>query len=149
MNKYEDQIFAQAKEISKNGFTLDDKKYDYFISGEDIQLLNKRNKKFEYISYEEDMINKYFISPDSLIKENCFMSSGEIVNYIYAINRSERMNLYRTGKALNKLGFIKTQRYVNGNRITGWILHKIDVEPEKYPETYKSYYETEKDKKLF
>ena len=127
MKDLEKQIYAQAKEISINGFINDGEQIDYFISGEDIAEINLRNEKFEFISYEQDMISKYFSIPNDYQIENSFMSTGEIMNYIALFGKGDKINLYRIGRALSKLGYNKTQKKVNGNRILGWKLHKIDL----------------------
>jgi predicted P-loop ATPase len=153
MQENEEQIFSQAKKYAQKGFKMDGQKIDYYITGEDIENLNKRNKRFEFVSYEEDMILKHFHVPGEVYKENDFMSSGEIVNYIMNFNRGEKMNLYRTGKALNKLGFNKLQRDKNGNRVTGWPVHKIDlmrIEDDKFrPSEAVNPYETKTEKYHF
>lgn len=143
--KKEKQIYAQSIYYYKKGIEFNNENLSYFISSEDIEFLNSRNKKFEFISFEEDMLQKYFNVPNEDLPENMFMSTGEIVNWIYERGRGEKMNLYRTGKALTKLGYTKTQRLVNGNRITGWKLHIIYSENENnYNFTPQNFYEVDK-----
>jgi predicted P-loop ATPase len=143
MKKYEKQIYSQAKEISENGFNHNGKTIEYFISGEDIAEINKRNEKFEFVSYEQDMISKYFSVPSSTNPENTFMSTGEIMDFVSLFGKGDKMNLYRTGRALAKLGYTKTQKKVYGNRVTGWKVHKIDLDRAEKKEV-NNYYEVEK-----
>jgi predicted P-loop ATPase len=143
MKDNESQIYAQAKEISKKGFLFEGKNVEYYITGEDIAEINKRNEKFEFISYEQDVVSKYFIVPNAIYPENAFMSTGEIMDYAVMFAKGDKINLYRIGKALSKLGYTKSQKKINGNRISGWKVHKIDTTNEKKYEP-NNYYETEK-----
>lgn len=102
-----DDVFAQAVHIFLNG--ENGEKFIYWFGKDDIKEIEKNNEEYRRISFEESLIEKYFILPTS--KEGItYMTPTDI---IYHINQYEgqpildRTSLKSIGQALHRLGFHK------------------------------------------
>ncbi|QLG44587.1 VapE domain-containing protein [Costertonia aggregata] len=95
-----DDLWSQAYSLSL------DKTFDEVISKKDIEQNEIRNKKFQELTPEHDMLLKYFKKPDTP-KSGEYMTSTDIVNYL--IPNYTRLNLrpVNIGKALSKENFEK------------------------------------------
>lgn len=95
-----DKLWAQASTLAK------DKRFDETISRNDIIKNEIRNKKFQELTPEHDMLLKYFKQPDNA-KSGEFMTCTDIVNFL--INDYTRLPLKTVsmGKALSQENFDK------------------------------------------
>lgn len=94
-------LWSQAYYLSK------DPTFDETISRKDIEQNEIRNKKFQDLTPEHDMLLKYFKHPDTP-KSGEYMTSTDIVNYLMG-NAFTRLNLrtVNMGKALSQENFEK------------------------------------------
>jgi hypothetical protein len=76
--------------------------------------LNNCTSLNEQPSPEEEMILKYFI-PATGLSGNCsFLTNTEIKAYIEEKHHTIRLNSYKLGLTLKKLGFEKQSKKING-----------------------------------
>lgn len=92
-----DDLWSQAVALAM------DPTFNETMTVEDIQENEKRNEKFQIISPERDMINKFFERPSNLDSGE-FMTPTEMLNYINIYSSSGiRMSSVGIGKALKAL----------------------------------------------
>ena len=90
-------------------------KEDFMLTKEEIEILNKSSSLNEQPSPEEEMILKYFAPSDSLGGNTVKLSNTEIKTYIEEKHPTIRLNPYKMGLTLKKLGFEKRMAKVNGS----------------------------------
>ncbi len=97
-------IYAQALYLINNGFR-------YWFTKEEIQLLNRHNKKFETPHLEEELVDVYFRKPTN-DEYGTFISVARAIEYMgtYA---AQKLDPVRVGKAFRTLGFeaVRTKKY--------------------------------------
>jgi hypothetical protein len=86
----------------------------FMLSKEEIEILNNCTSLNEQPSPEEEMILKYFKPTDSLGGNTIKLSNTEIKAYIEEKHQTIRLNPYKMGLTLKKLGFEKRMAKVNG-----------------------------------
>lgn len=108
------QLFAEALQSWKNGERP-------VLTVEEIDVLEAyTDDKFQMVSFEREMIQKYFVEPKEASK-NDFMMSSEIKIYLEGFTK-ERINVTKLGGQLKKMGY---ERVVHG-KIYGYKIKKID-----------------------
>jgi predicted P-loop ATPase len=89
-------------------------KEGFMLTKDDIEILNNCTSLNEQPSPEEEMILKYFI-PATGLSGNCsFLTNTEIKAYIEEKHHTIRLNSYKLGLTLKKLGFEKQSKKING-----------------------------------
>lgn len=91
-------LWTQAYALSK------DKSYDETLSIEDIKQNEIRNKKFQIISPERDLIHKHF-EISIKIEYAEFLTATEILHHISLYTSGVRLSSIGIGKALKSIGF--------------------------------------------
>ncbi|WP_405380361.1 VapE domain-containing protein [Maribacter sp. LLG6340-A2] len=96
-----DNLWSQAYALSQ------DKTFDETITSDDILRNELRNKKFQDLTPEHEMLIKFFKKPET-DKSGEYMTSTDIVNYLIN-NNYTRLNLrpVNMGKALSRENFMK------------------------------------------
>ena len=90
-------------------------KDSFMLSKEEIEILNNCTALNEQPSPEEEMILKYFTPADSLGGNTIYLTNTEIKAYIEEKSPTIRLNSYKLGLTLKKLGFEKQSKRVNGS----------------------------------
>jgi predicted P-loop ATPase len=91
-------------------------KEGFMLSKEDIEILNNCTSLNEQPSQEEEMILKYFVPSQSLGGNTITLTNTEIKAYIEEKSPTIRLNPYKLGLTLKKLGFEKQSKRVNGSQ---------------------------------
>lgn len=109
------KLWAQALHLAN------DKSFEETLSFEDIRLNELRNDKFQIVSPEKDLANKFFSIAVNMIDSE-FMTSTDILNHINLWSSSGiRLNSISMGKALKSIGHKRTKH----NGIYGyWVVKK-------------------------
>ncbi len=87
----------------------------FILTKEEIEILNKCSSMNEQPSAEEEMILKYFSPSNSLGGNTIYLTNTEIKAYIEEKSPTIRLNSYKLGLTLKKLGFEKQSKRVNGS----------------------------------
>jgi len=98
-------------------------KDSFILSKDEIEILNNCTQLNEQPSQEEEMILKYFYPIDTLLGNYLVLTNTEIKAYIEEKNNTIRLNPYKLGLTLKKLGFEKKSQRVNGStpKIVYWL----------------------------
>jgi predicted P-loop ATPase len=108
------QLFAETLQDWKQGERP-------VLTVEEIAILEDfTDDKFQMVSFEREMIQKYFEVPGKALKHD-FMMSTEIKNHLEGFTK-ERINVTKLGGQLKKLGY---ERIING-KVYGYKIKKID-----------------------
>jgi hypothetical protein len=91
-------------------------KESFMLTKEDIEILNNCTSLNEQPSPEEEMILKYFVPSKSLGGNTITLTNTEIKAYIEEKSPTIRLNPYKLGLTLKKLGFEKQSKRVNGSQ---------------------------------
>lgn len=86
----------------------------WMLTKEDIDILSKCTSLNEQPSPEEELICKYFAPVDVLGGNTAAFTNTEIKSYIEEKNNTIRLNSYKLGTTLKKLGFEKKMIKKNG-----------------------------------
>jgi len=86
----------------------------FMLTKDEIEILNNCSSLNEQPSAEEEMILKYFSPAESLWGNTIYLQNTEIIAYIQEKNPSIRLNPYKMGLYLKKLGFEKRAKKVGG-----------------------------------
>lgn len=89
-------------------------KDSFMLTKIDIELLNMCTSLNEQPSPEEEMILKYFKPTNSTGGNTVMLTNTEIKSYIEEKHHSIRLNTYKLGLTLKKLGFEKQSKRLNG-----------------------------------
>lgn len=87
----------------------------WMLTKEDIEILNECTHLNEQPSPEEEMIIKYFRPVDNLGGNCVAFTNTEIKSYIETKNPTIRVNTYKLGLTLKKLGFEKRNKRIEGS----------------------------------
>jgi predicted P-loop ATPase len=99
-----DNLWSQAFALSN------DINFDETLTAQDIQLNELRNDKFQIVSPEKDMIQKYFTSPKNK-DEAEFLTPTEVLHYINTYTIGIRLSTIVIGKALKAIGFKRDKQH--------------------------------------
>ena len=99
-----DNLWSQAFALSN------DVNFDETMTAQDIQLNELRNDKFQIVSPEKDMIQKYFTYPKNK-DEAEFLTPTEILHYINTYTIGIRLSTIVIGKALKAIGFKRDKQH--------------------------------------
>lgn len=99
-----DNLWSQAFALSI------DINFDETLTVQDIQLNELRNDKFQIVSPEKDMIQKYFTSPRNM-DEAEFLTPTEVLHYINTYTSGIRLSPVGVGKALKAIGFKRDKQH--------------------------------------
>jgi predicted P-loop ATPase len=107
-----DKVWAQAYYLLKSGF-------QFTLTKEEIIYSEKNNQEnFMKITFEEELINKYFIASDRDDTKAKFMTTADIT--IFLEEFSKKINSNNVGKALKKLKFERIDGYIRDKRSKGY-----------------------------
>lgn len=113
-----DQVWAEAYHLYNNGFK-------YELTAEEIRHNEERNKKFQVISVERELIVQYF-EPDTDKNKGNFLTSTQILGKLQTYtSHAHRLNPIQLGKALKSLG-IPTGKETD-DRISGYYLIEKNI----------------------
>lgn len=87
----------------------------WMLTKNDIEILNKSTMMNEQPSSEEELILKYFAPTETLGGNSVSLTNTEIKSFIEEKNSTIRLNPYKLGLTLKKLGFEKRSARVNGS----------------------------------
>lgn len=114
------KVWAQAWHLYKTGF-------DYNLSAEEKSIRDKRNKEFEIMPDEKQLILTYF--QKTAKGEGEFLINTEIQLYLLAVTSNRlRLSGYNIKKSMDQLGFVKEERIVGSTKIRGYWARKKPVE---------------------
>ncbi|MBQ8702299.1 MAG: hypothetical protein IJ549_06005 [Prevotella sp.] len=91
-----DGLYSQIKSMYMTG-------YQYWFDEEETQILQQRNRVFEAVNMEQELIEKYYCSPDG--GEGRWVSTAEIIEKI-GRNMRLRMTPIKVGVAMKRLGYL-------------------------------------------
>lgn len=107
------QVWAEAHHLYKSGFQFE-------LTKEEIKQNEDRNKRFQVLSMERELIAKLF-EPDEEKHFNNFMTATDVLDKLQGLsNIGHKLNKIQVGKALNSLDFPKGQ--ATESRISGYYL---------------------------
>lgn len=89
-------------------------KDSFMLTKEEIEILNNCTSLNEQPSPEEEMILKYFTTPSDRSTNTIYLTNTELKAFIEEKNPTIRLNTYKIGLTLKKLGFEKQNKRVNG-----------------------------------
>jgi len=115
-------LFMEAYHEFKSG-------YQWRLTPEDVEKLNKNTLEFEQIRHEGELISRYFKNPD-------FRKPGEIVEFFTATDikehieslTSQKMSQYKIGQELKALRFLQESREIFGKKQRLYSVIKISEE---------------------
>lgn len=108
-------VWSQAYSLYKDGF-------NYFLTPEERQSRDTRNKRFEYGSVEKDLISTSFRHNKNATE---FITIAGIVQYLSEkTNKAINMSPTRVEQAMKQLGFQKIDKELNGHMTKGYMLDK-------------------------
>ncbi|MFW6257646.1 MAG: VapE domain-containing protein, partial [Prolixibacteraceae bacterium] len=112
------QVWAQAYHLYNSNFQFE-------LTKEEIKQNEERNKRFQVLSMERELIAKLF-EPDEEKNLNNFMTATDVLDKLQGLsNIGHKLNKVQVGKALNSLDFPKGREHED--RISGYYLKsKID-----------------------
>ena len=89
-------IYSQAYYLLRNGF-------DFWFTADDVRLINERNRRFEVVSLEFQLVRRYFRKPSA-------DQAGEFIDVATAMqvmsgNIAQKLNKESVDLAFTKLGF--------------------------------------------
>ncbi len=118
-----DNVYSEALWLYENGFR-------YWFNDAEIDELHRMSKAFHVQTIEYEMLIQAFEKPSEKESENCFMTTGEIINYLKrwtTLQYSEK----RMGEALKKAGFPRMQKRSKEKSyaVYGYLLRKVDPNP--------------------
>ena len=95
----------------------------WMLTKDEITILNNSTMMNEQPSSEEELILKYFCPTESLGGNTAELTNTEIKAYIEEKAPTIRLNPYKLGLTLKKLGFEKRSKRVNGSspKIVYWL----------------------------
>ena len=88
---------------------------DWMLTKKEIEVLNQCTMKNEQPSIEQEMVMKYFTPANEEGGNTFVFTNTEIKAYIEERHPSLRINQYKLGLTLGKLGFEKRSKRVNGS----------------------------------
>lgn len=103
---------------------------DWMLSKNDIELLNISTQFNQQPSAEEEMILKYFSPVDYEGGRTLLYTNTEIKSFIEKRHQSIRVNPYKLGLTLKKLGFEKKPKKINGQTKLVYFLELNDPNDE-------------------
>tara|TARA_R110002051_G_scaffold308116_1_gene379545 strand:- start:30210 stop:32477 length:2268 start_codon:yes stop_codon:yes gene_type:complete len=98
---------------------------DWMLSKEDIEILNMCTQMNEQPSIEEELVLKYFTPAETLGGGAMALSNSEIKLFIESKNPTIRINHYKLGLTLKKLGYEKSRMRVDGNVKLCYLLNEL------------------------
>jgi len=125
-----DRVWAEAMAYLKEGFK-------YWFNQADMELLNRHNQQFRMLTMEEDLLGKYFNTPEwcrqyPLTVEP--MTNTDIMGYLTkrALDDSglrAPIDGLRLNRALLSMGFERKQRTYEGKaRVRCWLMSKTNIQ---------------------
>jgi len=88
------------------------------LTSKEIAYLNKSTATNKLVSFEAEMLSKWFEPSDREGGNTIFLTTSEIKNRID--NRTmERINLYRLGGALKKNGYVRLKKRIKTRTLYG------------------------------
>lgn len=85
----------------------------WMLTRKEIDFLNKANVKNEQISFEQEMISKWFEPSDTEGGNSSFLMASEMKVKIDQ-RSGERINIFKMSAVLKKMGFKKVKKKING-----------------------------------
>lgn len=108
-------------DLFKEAFALYKEGFDWRVTINDIEFLNKDKATYEVVSKEKELIRKYFIPG-----ETERVSSTDILVEIEILTR-QKLNLNSIGREMENLGFIrKSTREKDGGTPKKWCVDRIN-----------------------
>ena len=116
------QVWAEAYSLYLSG------EFEFDLTKEEIRQNDLRNKNFQILSVERQLIEKLFEpAPAKILKY--FLTATDVLQKLIGLsNIGNRLNVVNVGKALNILGFPKGQE--TSSRIKGYYLKLKDFDDE-------------------
>lgn len=113
-----DLVWSQAVNLFKS-------KFRYWFDDKEVEELNKHNTGFSMTSQEEELLDFYFLTsvPQGAINQLKFLPSAVILSKLETNSRA-KLSVKKLGEALNKLGYEKKQKMVNGKYTWGYHLYE-------------------------
>jgi hypothetical protein len=91
--------------------------YNFELTNEDIKLLNDSTQQFKQSIPEEELLAKYFLTPDSPTDKRIVeRTASDICDYLKVRTRLHISNL-TIGKYLKKMGFLQRHKKINKTTI--------------------------------
>lgn len=106
-------------ELFMEAFKLYKKKVDWRITGEDIVYLNNDQEKYETLSIERELIQKYFD------KGSTPLSASEIKVEIEQLTH-QKLNIKTIGMELSKLSFTRKSVRIKDQSMKKWMVCRIN-----------------------
>ena len=113
-----DLVWSQAYKLFTD-------KVRYWFIDEEIDKLNARNSEFAMISQEEEFLQHYFSikAPEGVNAGLKFYPTSIILSKLETQSRI-KLSAKKLGEALNKLGYKKKQKTVEGEVTWGWTVYE-------------------------
>ena len=112
-----EQLWHELNYLFKSG-------YDYTVLEDEIDSLYANTENFVMSSPEEDLITEK-LAPAKNDTEGKWMTITMIIDHI-ALNSTHKLSNTRVGQILNKIGYEKKRKYINGNTVTAFLVKVVD-----------------------
>lgn len=112
-------LWLEAYNLYKDGF-------DWQLTRDDIDFLNKNTAKMETYSLEYELLQRYFIIPENSITGE-HLSASEIKVFLDTTTR-QNTNLNRIGQELKNIGFEQDIKWINGKTKRVYYVQKTDYQ---------------------
>lgn len=121
-----DLLWSQAFNLYNTGLR-------YWFNDAEVEELNKRNKEFETVSSEEELLIYYFssIAPQGTYNSLIHLPPAVLLSELQSKVPRTNLSGKKLGEALNKLGFKKMQK--GSSKTSGWLVYrKTNEEIERH-----------------
>lgn len=98
---------------------------EWMLSARDVEMLNLATGMNEQPSIEEEMVMKYFKPAESEGGAVGVFTNTDIKTYIESRNKTLRINTFKLGATLKKLGYRKISKRVNGSPKKVYLMEEI------------------------
>lgn len=113
-------VLMEAYHLYHSGFA-------FYLSKEDVRLLNANTGYFEQTSPEYDLITRNFEIPkDGRSLETIFMTATEIKSLL-ELRSGQKLNPVRLGMEMKRAGFERIVKKIHNQPVRGYSLIKVDT----------------------
>lgn len=113
-------VWAEAMQLYKSG-------YKYYFDAEEINDLFKGNEDFQIFTSEYELLLEYFEIPEDTDTDTQYLTSTTIASKLEGYSH-QSININKLGEAINKVGFKKVDKRVNGSPRKLWAVKEKSIE---------------------
>ena len=128
--------------------------FDFRLSKSEIEQLGRRSGQFEYVEFEEELVNRYLKPGNKEVEGKheqwLYTATDLCLLFDQHVPRKQSLSIVKLGKALAKLGFADVQARKNGSKNPSkcWVIADDSylLELERYAEVERERQEREDQK---